>query len=133
ASRLVVAHRLDLAQRHEDFGGRDLGDRPAADMRGGKTYQPALLFQGNSGPAFALDLSEKLVGDRLERVGERGRTLRLFDPRLNGRVDARCEETLRVFSFRTRIGEADGRVGAEGQKLLLASETIGEPPELRSL
>ena len=82
-------------------------------------------------PKFGL--GQKLVGDRIERVGVRIGPRELFELDMMRGIEAGFQKRLCCIALRTGFGQGCDRIGAEGKKLFLAFEAICETEELRAL
>jgi hypothetical protein len=128
-----LAAGLDSAQRDEDFQRGDLADRSGPDMRLREVVEPSQLLGGPLRPTLALLLVQQLSRDDLECRGPRQRGADRIELLLLARIDALAKEDLRRIARGSGLGEADRRIGADREGLLLPGEGAGEAPELLSV
>ena len=120
----MVTAKLDLFQRRQDLVGFDIGYRQASDIFFQLGCQPARLFPGRLGNAFALDFIHILVGHSLERrgIGNVGRDLLAL--LVNARVNPNFQKLAGLITLASRIFQARFGVTSQGQQLSEASEGV---------
>ena len=114
---------FDLAQRVQNFGGRDVGDRPVTNHRGSERQEPFGFRKRRSRPALARLLGYQFARDHIERVGGCVGLCNPLDALLLAWIRAQGQQRFGFIPALACLLQRQIRVRAKGQLLLLALRT----------
>src|SRR5271170_7187771 len=105
--------RFDAAKHLQNFGSRNLGDRPRSEGGVGHADKPFQLADRRVGPTLRAALGDKFGRNSAERVGLLVGLRKLSELLLLARVEAIAELALGLLSARSGVLQRNGRIRSD--------------------